>query len=361
MKLTLQFRYSSSSLAPAPHALRPPRSPAASTKSFPTPRRSAQLELRAQQANPRDQCFLYTELVHTMTEIAGKQMLNGDTDQATATLKKVDHYAQLIHIDLASQHQAPQERRDADAPHHLPLDEYLSRSLRRRSGTPSKPPSSSSIRSRTRLLAAGLQPLGTNAPQRSALRPRSSSLWLRRLHAQSKDSALSEGEIEQLRDVAYVPDDRVLVFIKLLDERTKAIQDLFAHPRKPGREQDTHDLLEQFTSIADELDDNLDDYGPRHRDIRKALPKLIDATERWSSNLKHAARQRSLRSLPQARPRIHPRHPRRGHPTGRRPEDLVRRPPTPQRRSNPPRDRSPLTSLVRGTASSRSIDLSNHY
>jgi hypothetical protein len=62
----------------------------------------AQLELRAQQAGPRDQCFLYTELVHTMTEIAGKQMLNGDIDQASATLKKVNHYAQLIHMDLAS-------------------------------------------------------------------------------------------------------------------------------------------------------------------------------------------------------------------------------------------------------------------
>jgi hypothetical protein len=106
------------------------------------------------------------------------------------------------------------------------------------------------------------------------------------LHAQREDSALSEGEIEQLRESAYFPSDRVLVFIKLLDTRNKAIQDLFAHPRKPGREQDTHDLLEQFTSIADELNDNLDDYGPHHRDIRKSLPKLLDATERWSSNLK---------------------------------------------------------------------------
>src|SRR5277367_6016279 len=105
-------------------------------------------------------------------------------------------------------------------------------------------------------------------------------------HAQHDDRALSEGEIEQLRDSAYVANDRILVFIKLLDTRNKAIQDLFAHPRKPGREEDTHDLLEQFTSIADELNDNLDDYGPNHRDVRKALPKLLDATERWSSNIK---------------------------------------------------------------------------
>jgi hypothetical protein len=106
------------------------------------------------------------------------------------------------------------------------------------------------------------------------------------LRAQQSDTALSDTEIDQLRESAYVPGDRVLVFIKLLDARNKAIQDLYAHPRKPGREQDTHDLLEQFTTIANELDDNLDDYGPRHRDIRKALPKLLDATERWSSNLK---------------------------------------------------------------------------
>ena len=106
------------------------------------------------------------------------------------------------------------------------------------------------------------------------------------LRAQQPNNALSEGEVEQIRDSAYVANDRVLVFIKFLDTRNKAIQDLFAHPRKPGREEDTHDLMEEFTSIADELNDNLDDYGPHHRDIRKALPKLLDATERWSSNLK---------------------------------------------------------------------------
>lgn len=106
------------------------------------------------------------------------------------------------------------------------------------------------------------------------------------LHAQRSETSLSDAEIEQLRDSAYVANDRVLVFIKLLDARVKSIQDLYSHPRRPGREQDTHDLLEQFTSLADELNDNLDDYGPRHRDIRKALPKLVEATERWATAIK---------------------------------------------------------------------------
>jgi hypothetical protein len=107
------------------------------------------------------------------------------------------------------------------------------------------------------------------------------------LHAQTtRQSALSEAEVEEIRDARLAPSDCILLFVKFLDVRTKEIQDLFAKPRRPGREDDTHDLLVQFTSIADELADNLDDYGPRHADLRKALPKVIEATERWATALK---------------------------------------------------------------------------
>jgi hypothetical protein len=101
MKLILR---SATLLLPLPLflSLCAPAVASSSDENLPDAQALAQLELRAQQAGPRDQCFLYTELVHTMTEIAGKQMLNGDIDQATVTLKKVNHYAQLIHIDLAS-------------------------------------------------------------------------------------------------------------------------------------------------------------------------------------------------------------------------------------------------------------------
>jgi hypothetical protein len=75
---------------------------AAADENLPDAQGLLQLQLKAQQAGPRDQCFLYTELVHVMTEMAGKEMLNGDVDQASATLKQVNAYAQLIHMDLAS-------------------------------------------------------------------------------------------------------------------------------------------------------------------------------------------------------------------------------------------------------------------
>ncbi|HEX9200550.1 MAG TPA: hypothetical protein VF865_13380 [Acidobacteriaceae bacterium] len=106
------------------------------------------------------------------------------------------------------------------------------------------------------------------------------------LRSQERQSALSEKEVEAVRDARLVPSDCITLFVKFLDLRTREIQDLYTKPRRPGREQDTHDLLVQFTSIADELADNLDDYGPRHADLRKALPKVLDAVDRWSSALK---------------------------------------------------------------------------
>jgi hypothetical protein len=59
------------------------------------------LEQRASQAAPREQAFLYTELVHEMTEQAGQEISNGETEQAAATLKQVNRYAHLIHLQLA--------------------------------------------------------------------------------------------------------------------------------------------------------------------------------------------------------------------------------------------------------------------
>jgi hypothetical protein len=107
--------------------------------------------------------------------------------------------------------------------------------------------------------------------------------------AQDRDSSLTEGEVEKLRESAYVPAERLMIFIGFLNDRSDGIRKLGEGPRKPGREEDLHDLYQQFTSIADELNDNLDDYGPRHKDLRKSLPKLLSATERWATALRTPA------------------------------------------------------------------------
>jgi len=106
------------------------------------------------------------------------------------------------------------------------------------------------------------------------------------MQAKPRDSALSEAEVDQIRETRLEPAQCIAAFVKFLDLRAQKVQDLYSHPRRPGREDDTRELLEQFASIADELGDNLEDYGPRHADLRKVLPKLLQATERWATALK---------------------------------------------------------------------------
>jgi hypothetical protein len=78
-----------------------PAHAAAADEAVFTPEALAQLEQRAIAAKPREQCFLYTELVHAMTAKAGKELSDGDTDQAADTLKQVNRYAHMIHMNLA--------------------------------------------------------------------------------------------------------------------------------------------------------------------------------------------------------------------------------------------------------------------
>lgn len=110
-----------------------------------------------------------------------------------------------------------------------------------------------------------------------------------RLHAQASDDVLSQKEIESLRDAAYIPTERIAAYEKILNTREKEIEDLMSKPHRPGFGQDMHDLLDQFGAIANEFNDNLDEYSSKHRDVRKALPKLIEATERWSTAVRAPA------------------------------------------------------------------------
>ena len=108
--------------------------------------------------------------------------------------------------------------------------------------------------------------------------------------AQAPDDVLSQREVDDLRDAAFVPVDRILVYQRILSDREKRIQELLA--RRKGHTDfagELHDALEQFGAIADELNDNLDEYSRHHRDVRKALPKLVEATDRWSTLLRSPA------------------------------------------------------------------------
>jgi hypothetical protein len=66
-----------------------------------SPTALAALQAKADQAQPRDKCFLYAKLVSQMTDLAGRQFNAGDSGQASETLKLVQQYAERIHMGVA--------------------------------------------------------------------------------------------------------------------------------------------------------------------------------------------------------------------------------------------------------------------
>jgi hypothetical protein len=65
-----------------------------------SPTALAALQAKADQAQPRDRCFLYAKLVSQMTDLAGHQLSSGDSGRASETLKVVQQYAEKIHMGV---------------------------------------------------------------------------------------------------------------------------------------------------------------------------------------------------------------------------------------------------------------------
>lgn len=59
------------------------------------------LEAKALAAQPREQCYLYAQLVHEMTEFTILQYANGDGEKATALLKHIQIFAKKIHLSVS--------------------------------------------------------------------------------------------------------------------------------------------------------------------------------------------------------------------------------------------------------------------
>jgi len=73
----------------------------ASSDRAPDEQSIAALEAKADQAQPKDQCFLYAQLVQQMTELSVRQYLAGDVGKADTLLKRVQALAAKIHLSMA--------------------------------------------------------------------------------------------------------------------------------------------------------------------------------------------------------------------------------------------------------------------
>lgn len=74
---------------------------AAIDSKLPDAQSIAALEAKANSAQPREQCYIYAELVHQMIEFSSAQYAAGEIDKAAETLKHVNTFAQKIHLAVA--------------------------------------------------------------------------------------------------------------------------------------------------------------------------------------------------------------------------------------------------------------------
>jgi len=99
--------------------------------------------------------------------------------------------------------------------------------------------------------------------------------------SQSKSDPLNDAEVEQVREVADQPVARVKLFMKFIEQRTDAMNEMVGDTRIQNKDVKLHNLMEEYTRLVDELQDNLDSYDETHSDVRKALKELIPASEKW--------------------------------------------------------------------------------
>jgi len=102
-------------------------------------------------------------------------------------------------------------------------------------------------------------------------------------------------EVDQLREAAQNPPERLKLWMKFARARITAIDQLRGDPKlAQDRGQRIHDLLEDLTNIMDEIDDNFANYARDHEDIRKALKLIIEMDSEFQVKL------RSIKEGPQA-------------------------------------------------------------
>ena len=93
-------------------------------------------------------------------------------------------------------------------------------------------------------------------------------------------------EIDQIRDTSWEPQLRLALYVKFARARLVELEQIRNDPKTKDRAQQTHDHLDDFLLIYDELNDNIDTYVDRKDDIRKPLKLVIDADTEFQAKLR---------------------------------------------------------------------------
>src|SRR5882762_5292717 len=97
---------------------------------------------------------------------------------------------------------------------------------------------------------------------------------------------LTQAEIDQVRDASWEPQQRLGLYMKFARSRLVELEQMRNDPKTKDRAAQTHDKLDDFLLIYDELNDNVDTYLSRKDDIRKPLKLIIDADMEFQAKLR---------------------------------------------------------------------------
>jgi hypothetical protein len=96
----------------------------------------------------------------------------------------------------------------------------------------------------------------------------------------------TQAEIDQIRETSWEPDLRLGLYVKFARARLVGLEEMRNDPKTKNRPQQTHDKLDDFLLIYDELNDNIETYVDRKNDIRKPLKVIIDADTEFQAKLR---------------------------------------------------------------------------
>ncbi len=104
--------------------------------------------------------------------------------------------------------------------------------------------------------------------------------------AQRHRDPLTQPEIDQIRDASWEPRERLKLYVEFARARLVKLEQMRGDPKTRDRAARTHDLLDDFQLLYDELNDNIDTYVDRKDDIRKPLKLIIDADTEFQAKLR---------------------------------------------------------------------------
>lgn len=105
---------------------------------------------------------------------------------------------------------------------------------------------------------------------------------------QQRHADLNPLEINQLRDTALEPDQRLKLFVQFARVRMTALEQTLNDSKiaAADRPAQIHDRLQDFLGVYDEMNDNIDTYVDRKNDIRKPLKLIIEADTEFQAKMK---------------------------------------------------------------------------